>query len=248
MPSLMRAFEIPVPHQRTAGIQLYEPSLIGDNLGFKTWTSSVLLSRRLASLRQHLPSSPMRVLELGAGTGLLGIAAACAWAVTTTLTDVPAILPNLQFNIDNNRRMIKTFGGDAGCLPLDWSDESNGPTNEDDRYSVILAADPLYSPEHPQMLVDTIGRWMRRMSDTSFIVELPLRDGYEHEREELKSRLVNTGFKIAEEGYENGPEDWQGQVGEQLEVECWWSLWQYKASASDPDRWESGPLTRTRDT
>lgn len=222
---------------RMASIQLFEPSLTGDHLGLKTWTSSVLLSRRLPRFRQHLPPSPRpRVLELGAGTGLVGIAAACAWAADVTLTDVPAILPNLQFNIDTNHRMIKACGGDAYALPLDWSDVTNRPANEDDRYSVILAADPVYSVEHPRMLVDTVGRWIRRTPETYLIVELPLRDGYQHEREDLNTRLVDLGFEIAEQGCEYGPEDWQGIMGEQLEVECWWSLWQYTAATSASDR------------
>ena len=65
------------------------------------------------------------------------------------------------------------------------------------------------------------------------MVELPLRDGYQPEREDLKNKLVDIGLEIAEEGYEFGPEDWQGKLGEQTEVECWWAVWRYKASASD---------------
>lgn len=233
MPSMMRIFEVPLLEGQTARIELHEPSLTSDNLGFKTWTSSVLLSRRLTSLHRYLPRSHPRVLELGAGTGLVGIAAACAWGVSVTLTDLPEILPNLRRNIEKNREVIEACRGDACALPLDWSDETNDPGAENDRYPVILAADPLYSPDHPQMLADTVRRWMRRTFESSLIIEMPLRDGYQQEREDLTCKLVDIGLEIAEEGYECGPEDWQGKMGEQIEVECWWSLWQYQASAPD---------------
>jgi predicted nicotinamide N-methyase len=230
MPSMMRTFEISVAEGETAMIQLHEPSLTSDNLGLKTWTSSVLLSRRLTALQQLLAQPLARVLELGAGTGLVGIAAACAWATNVTLTDLPEILPNLQRNIDNSRKMIEARGGSACALPLDWSDVKNSPVNKDDRFSVILAADPLYSPDHPQMLVDTVHRWLQQTSQARFIVELPLREGYHQERESLKTKLGEICLEIAEEGYEFGQEDWQGTLGEQIEVECWWALWKYKAS------------------
>jgi predicted nicotinamide N-methyase len=229
----MRTFEVPLLKGQTAVVELHEPSLTSDNLGFKTWTSSVLLSRRLVSLSRYLPRSLTRVLELGAGTGLVGIAAACVWGVNVTLTDLPEILPNLRRNIDKNLKLTQSCGGNACALPLDWSDETKAPEADNDRYPVILAADPLYSPDHPQMLAKTVQRWLRRDPESSLIIELPLRPGYQQERDDLKSKLINFGLKIAAEGYECGSEDWQGRMGEQAEVECWWSLWQYKASASD---------------
>lgn len=235
MPSMTRTFEVEVSKTRTIEIEIHEPSLTSDNLGFKTWTSSVLLSKRLSSLRKYLPQSDLKVLELGAGTGLVGIAAACSWGVNVALTDLPEILSNLQNNIDDNRELIVTCGGKAHALALDWSDDASRPGQEENCYSVILAADPLYSPDHPRMLANTVQRWIRRSSEAIFIIELPLRHGYEQEREDLKIRLLAMDLVTVEEGYECGPEDWQGKFGEQTEVECWWSVWRYKyrASASD---------------
>ena len=227
----MRTFEIPVVEGDSVSIRLHEPSLTSDNLGLKTWTSSVLLSRRLTALQQVPVQPRTRVLELGAGTGLVGIAAACAWAANVTLTDLPEIMPNLQMNIDNNREVIEVNGGSACALPLDWSDAENGPLDKDDRFSVIVAADPLYSPDHPQTLVETVHRWLQQTCLARFIVELPLRAGYHQERESLEAKLDKIGLEVAEEGYEFGQEDWQSTLGEQIEVECWWALWRYKASA-----------------
>jgi Lysine methyltransferase len=152
------------------------------------------------------------------------MAAACAWGVKVTLTDLPEVLPNLQSNINNNRKMIEACGGDACALPLDWSDSSDIPADECDRYSVILAADTVYSPEHPLMLADTVQRWMRRSCQACFVVELPLRDGYHQELDDLKTRLRSIGLQIAEKGSECGFDDRQSQSGAQTQVECWWAL------------------------
>ena len=231
MPGMMRTFEVPVSEGETARVRLHEPSLTSDNLGLKTWTSSVLLSRKLIDLRRHVAQPRTRVLELGAGTGLVGIAAACAWAANVTLTDLPEILPNLQKNIDSNGEVIEAHGGTACAQLLDWFDVKNGSVNMDDRFSIILAADPLYSPDHPQVLADTVHRYLQRTSRARFIIMLPLREGYHQERESLKTRLDDLDLAIAEEGLQSGQEDWQDNSGEQIQVECWWAIWQYKALA-----------------
>lgn len=233
MPSMIRTFEIPVSEDETVRIRLYEPSLTSDNLGLKTWTSSVLLARRLIDLQQHLPQPCSRVLELGAGTGLVGIAAACAWAANVTLTDLSEILPNLQKNIDGNREMIEGRGGTARAQLLDWSDMENGALKVNDRFLIILAADPLYSPDHPRMLADTVHQYLQRTSQARFVIMFPLRKEYHHEREDLKTLLNDIGLQITEEGPQSGQEDWEDNLGKQIEVECWWAIWQYKDLASD---------------
>lgn len=230
MPDMVRTFEVPVSASETASIRLHEPSLTSDNLGLKTWTSSVLLARRLASLPPQWSAVRVRVLELGAGTGLLGIAAACAWGPDVTLTDLAEILPNLQRNVDTNRELIEGFGGTARVLPLDWSESEHGPVHDDDRFTIILVADPIYSPEHPHLLVETVDRWLLRKPTARLILELPLRPGYEQERAMLKSKLGGIGLEISQEGFECGTEDWQTESGHQVEVECWWAVWRVRSS------------------
>ena len=228
MSSITRRFNICVSESNFIEIQIHEPSITSDNLGLKTWTSSVLLANKLRTLKKRLPSGRFRALELGSGTGLVGIAAACAWAVDVTLTDLPEILPNLQRNLETNLTAIQSCGGKALVCKLDWSEDIARTDYEDDRYPVILAADPLYSPEHPELLTQAVDRWLQRSRDACFVIEVPLRQGYHSEREELKDRLLGLGLHISESGYDSGPEDWRDRAGKQVEVECWWSLWQYQ--------------------
>ena len=228
MPTMLRTFKV----ANDVKIALREPSLTEDKLGLKTWTSSLLLARRLTTLRKHIPSDEFRVLELGAGTGLVGIAAACLWKAEVTLTDLPEIISNLQNNIDQNRDLIQSFGGLALNMSLDWSDIVHVPKSHDQRFPLVLAADPLYSPEHPRLLANTVVRWLRRTHDARFIVELPLRGGYDNERADLKARLKQAQLEVVIEGEEIGYDDWEGSDGQLADVKCWWAVWKFVDSGS----------------
>lgn len=96
---------------------LQEPALTGDNLGHKTWAASYLLVKRLPRLAHLLPflslatinnqaqaqaPGPSSVLELGAGTGVVGLAFVALFPSLVTLTDLPAITPSLSTNAHSN--------------------------------------------------------------------------------------------------------------------------------------------------
>ncbi|KAG6999598.1 NADH-cytochrome b5 reductase [Physcia stellaris] len=172
-------------------ITLHEPTLTADNLGHKTWLSSYLLARRLPTLLNSylLPpphSPPLRILELGSGTGLLGLTAAFLLPrAKVHLTDLPPILANLTKNVrlnnfppDHNMPEVRELdwsappahshsngdggntqegGGEENSIPLPQDDSPNSPIAEKGgKYDLILSSDPLYSPSHPAWLVRTI--------------------------------------------------------------------------------------------
>jgi len=71
-----------------------EPPLTGDSLGLKTWASSYVLAQSLPSIGstalfrlfdESLGQPRPSVLELGSGTGLLGLAAAALWKAHVVL-------------------------------------------------------------------------------------------------------------------------------------------------------------------
>jgi predicted nicotinamide N-methyase len=69
-----------------------------------------------------------RVLELGAGTGLLGLAAAALWRANVVMTDLPLFQDNLLHNIRNNCSLLGERGANVSCDVLDWTDSENGLT------------------------------------------------------------------------------------------------------------------------
>lgn len=216
-------------------LELHEPGLTGDNLGLKTWGSSLVLAERLHTLL--LPGStnvPLEVLELGSGTGLLGLAAAGVWSADVTLTDLPAIVPNLRNNAVANMETLNDVAPAArlSCGILDWNDprdlniaisiEDKGCKRErDHKFSVLLAADPIYSEEHPALFTQTVFTWLAREHKARLLLAYPLRDLYGQEFDMLRRFLQEGGLEVVQEGEELRKDDWTDDV-----LHCW-SVWSW---------------------
>lgn len=253
IPSVSRTFVIPDPFAKSShSVSLHEPSLTSDNLGHKTWLASYLLAKRLPFLRHHLPQlhsfselrglskasapaiEPFKILELGAGTGLVGITVAAVFpSASVHLTDLPAITPNLEDNVSHNI-YSDSYSDESRKVTvgvLDWSDlpsevEKAGTLRQ---YDLIIAADPLYSPLHPRLLVNTIALFLKTGRNARVIVELPLREVYAFEVDDFRKRMNEAGFNLVEDGKEVGIEDWEcTSEGDQQEITCWWGVWEGK--------------------
>ena len=226
-------------------VVLKEPSLTADNLGHKTWLASYLLAGRLPKIwGQHgrlgsraadEDGKVTKLLELGSGTGLLGIAAAAAYPdVEVTLTDLPEIVRNLEDNVVANSELFRTQNVPTVEI-LDWSltsDREKGDNDYSRKYDMVIAADPLYSPEHPRWLVNAIIANLKYREGARVIIELPLRDSYTPEIEDFRQRMLDVGFQLTTQGREKGFEDWESAKGERVEVECWWGVWKWGANHS----------------
>ena len=231
---LTRTFSIPLgtTDDDALTITLNEPALQADNLGLKTWASSFLLAKRLRTLRGGMPKlhSDARILELGAGTGLVGLAAAAVFKTRVVLTDLPEIVPNLQRNAAANLDVVAAYGGDIEASILDWSKPEEFALDSKPRsFPLILAADPIYSPDHPRLLVQAIDQHLSRSKSARAVIELPLREAYVHERRDLRARMHGIGLKVLAEGDEVGYDDWT-QGTDRAEVRCWWSVWDWEKS------------------
>ena len=150
MGELNRIWTIPASQDLAEmSFKIREPPLTGDNLGHKTWGTAFAIAKKLkyigTNLLKDIPSSslddsastgiPARVLELGSGTGLVGIAAAAIWPVSVLLTDLPEIQNNLDFNIAANLKTVTIRGGQITSHVLDWKSDAGlvgYPTQEFD--------------------------------------------------------------------------------------------------------------------
>lgn len=214
-------------------ITLHEPALTGDNLGLKTWASSFLLAKRLSVLHHTLPRLPLdtTILELGSGTGLVGMAAAAIFARPVIMTDLPEILPNLEGNAKANASTLSAHGGRCSAAVLDWTQPDvfvlEGVHNcEAHTFPLIFAADPIYSPEHPRLLAQAVVCHLTKSDEARVVVEMPLRDTYVAERQDFRDSMGDIGLVSLEEGEETGYDDWSSNAeNDPLEVRCWWSVW-----------------------
>lgn len=235
---MSRTFVIPATADtETVTIILHEPSLTADNLGHKTWLASFLLAKRLPTLRPYLPflnkkddqTSRPRAIELGAGTGLVGLAVAALFNVDIRLTDLPAIVPNLRSNVDAySSNATLQVRGHISVGELDWSELPCSEAEPETQYDLVVAADPLYSPQHPAWLVATIDFVIKKKDRAArVVIELPLREAYMPEVEDFKRRMKALGFLIEAEGLESGFDDWESAQNGRTEVECWWAVWRW---------------------
>ena len=194
-PEILRVISIPLLEQH---LHLKEPSLTGDNLGLKTWGSSFLLGSRLAHSAQNYLVSP--VLELGAGTGLVGMVA-CIRGCKTTLTDLPEIVPNLRENVELN-------GLDAVVDTLDWLDPAAFVQKyHSPKYNTIVLSDPLYSPKHLQLIVDMVNLFLSNDPLAAVLLQVPLRRNFESERATLWALMDQNGYVAKEQETEDGHDD-----------------------------------------
>ncbi|QIW97435.1 hypothetical protein AMS68_002953 [Peltaster fructicola] len=230
---LTRSFTIPLSASdihSLVELWIYEPALTADNLGHKTWASSFMLAQRLCRLKDDLPTNS--ILELGAGTGLVGMAAACVLCTHVVMTDLPEIVPNLERNLKDNAEIIGATGGTCSSAVLDWRNPECLVIDEQRQaaqsFSLIVAADMVYSQEHPRLLTTTIEYHMRRTPDARLVVEVPLRDAYDADLDILRCELANIGLTISQEGSETGIDDWSsGNDDQPTDVKCWWSVWKW---------------------
>ena len=226
-------YDIPLDNDGTITINITEPMISAENLGLSTWGSSIALASRLHSVKPEAlqTGSPLQVLELGAGTGLVGLSAAPIWQADVLLTDLEPIVPALHVNIRLNKSVLHSGRGSARCGCLDWSipddlrlsasgSAPNQPTTihpDENKMDIILAADVIYWEEHPAMLATTILLWLKRSNNARLLLLYPLRIAYLDQIRELWQLLEAGGLRSVEEEKIAVP----GDIDDELEFSIW---------------------------
>ncbi|CAM9270371.1 unnamed protein product, partial [Ectocarpus fasciculatus] len=142
-------------------IQIHDGSERSLGTGLNTWDGAVVLAKYLEA-NPHIVAGK-RVLELGSGTGLAGIAAAMLGAKISVLTDLQYTMENLQLNIRNNLNETETAGRTAIAC-------SSGRIGD---WDVILGADVVWVEELVPLLVQALTALAG--ADTIFILSHQVR-------------------------------------------------------------------------
>ncbi len=202
--------------------------------------------------------SGLSVLELGSGTGLLGLAAAAIWRADVVLSDLPAIVPNLAFNSDRNRDTVASHGGRTRVGPLTWGGAGAGETDPalfgtKNQFKVrrqgaaavklrvlVPAADrqTRRSPWPQTRCTTTTTRhsWpapsaiqLSAGAEARALVMVPRRDDTTVALlATFKDRMAQHALACVEEGSVAGRDDW-GDGHETYQVECWWGVFARRA-------------------
>lgn len=117
--------------------------------GTVIWECGIVLAKYLDAENRRSPNwlRRKRVLELGSGTGVAGLAA-CALGANVCLTDVAEVLPLLQENVKLNERWLE---GEVRVRELDWE-----KTSLADSFDIVLAADLVFAPRAVKPLVSLL--------------------------------------------------------------------------------------------
>lgn len=112
----------------------------------------------------------MKVLELGAGTGLSGIIAARAGAEEVVITDYPApeVLANIKRNVEKNVKSDQSSARAATGRPQCWVQGHEWGNLEDEfcaehkgTFDIIIVADCLWMPWQHENLMKSINHFMK---------------------------------------------------------------------------------------
>ncbi|CAK9227169.1 unnamed protein product [Sphagnum jensenii] len=112
----------------------------------------------------------LRVLELGAGTGMVGVLAARLGA-HVTLTDLAHVLPNLEQNVELNKLTVEAGGGSLSVHLLQWGVKEDVTALGQEPFDLILASDVVYYDTLFEPLVKTL-KWLVGASPVVLLAHL----------------------------------------------------------------------------
>lgn len=169
------------------GHELRIKQVFGANLGVAApvWEAAVYLSEYL--VKQSVEMKGKRVIELGAGAGLLGIVAAHLGAVVT-LTDLPVALPPLSANVSANAPP-GGWPSPPSVLPLSWgTDQPDFPSDWD----MVLGADIIYLPDTFPLLLQTLDHLCHSGTVVFFCSKMRT----EHKTQKFYEDYLSTRFNV----------------------------------------------------
>jgi hypothetical protein len=164
--------------KREVHVELNDGPISSDDhtsVGLQSWACSIMLAERMCADPTQFGvgrgDGKRRILELGAGTGLLSIVVAKLLYGDTNseviATDYhPDVLSNLLSNVHTNFTSSTTSRSPVSVHPLDWQyPVYTAPF--DVPFSIILAADVIYHPDHARWIKGCVEKLLLRPDNIS---------------------------------------------------------------------------------
>jgi predicted nicotinamide N-methyase len=146
---------------------------------------------QLAGLLKSGTARRLRVLELGAGCGIVGVAFAQLVKCDMLLTDLEDAQEILASNI---RCASPTAGSTIRAQVLDWASGFDDSSNTN--FDLVLVSDCIYNPDSSLYLVETLRQLAVRAPHVLILVGFKPR----HEADAIFfDRMQHTNFNIVEE-------------------------------------------------
>uniref|UniRef100_A0A3B3WFC7 EEF1A lysine methyltransferase 3 n=1 Tax=Poecilia mexicana TaxID=48701 RepID=A0A3B3WFC7_9TELE len=181
--------------------------LFGANLGVAApvWEAALHLCRYFED--QSVELRGRRVIELGAGTGVVGILAArlgslkssifhlrhmtlcCLPGAEMTITDLPLALPQLRANVSANVPPAGWPSAPPAVLPLCWGEDHLAFPSD---WDLVLCADIVYLPETYPLLVETLAH----LCKNGAVVYLSSKMRREHRTQSFYKEHLQSRFDV----------------------------------------------------
>ena len=175
-----------------------------DLTGLKVWPTALRILDELSEsilpqMRERAAARrrPLRVLELGSGTGVLGLGVALIGGpshvvltdpnlpVNFTETESGSSLEWLQVNVDLNRAAFQHAGAQVEARELEWTSDEHVESvrlaclpDDADAFDLVLGSEILYDPDQYDPLLKTLNQ-LARAEDTLTVLGYTIRHGAE---------------------------------------------------------------------
>jgi len=172
-----------------------------NDTGNITWDGAIAMAKWLE--RHPSVCHHRRVLELGAGTGLVGLSTLTYGASHVYLTDLLYCLPIAQANVDKNIQMESIVPGCVEVRVLDWFDQKHAQWSQQEleNIEVLVAADVIWQRELVKPYSDTVVCLLKRMNNGVAYVLYTSRYGEEFDAFVLAT-LQSSGLSIEAQAHD----------------------------------------------
>jgi predicted nicotinamide N-methyase len=172
--------------------------------GLKLWEGAVLLLRHILKLENRHPFEGKKVMDLGAGMGVIGITLAKLLECKVTMTDyIPEVLKLCQENTQLNFQETEDGVQVPKTEHLDWNsfEESNCVKNGE-KFDIIIGCELVYAVTQCDNLIKLIKRILKPQGKLVMIIPTCRTN-----REEFMQKMEELGDFEITECILNDPED-----------------------------------------